>query len=84
MISVTTKKDINIRRIGVEQLLRAKYGSSFNPKNQWYEIDAFQSMATWCDKHDLVGNISVMAWLLNRAPMTMAAYNQQQWEIFAR
>jgi len=84
MISEVTKKDINIRHIGVEQLLRVKYGSSFDPNKLRYEIDAFQSMATWCDKHDLVGNTNVMAWMLNRNPMTMAAYIKQQWEIFAR
>jgi hypothetical protein len=84
MISEVTKKDINIRRIGVKQLLRMKHGSSFDPNKLRYEIDAFQSMATWCDKHDLVGNTNVMAWLLNRTPMTMAAYIQQQWDIFAR
>jgi nucleoside-diphosphate-sugar epimerase len=82
MISKVTKKDINVRRIGVEQLLRATYGSSFDPDELRYEIDAFQSMATWCEKHDLVGNTNVMTWLLNRHPMTMAAYIQQQWEAF--
>jgi hypothetical protein len=31
MIAEVTKKGINIRRIGVEQLLRGMYGSSFDP-----------------------------------------------------
>jgi hypothetical protein len=84
MISQVTKKEINIRRIGVEQLLRVKYGFSFDPDKLRHEIEAFQSMATWCDKYDLVGNTNVMAWLLNRDPMTMAAYIQQQWELFVR
>jgi hypothetical protein len=84
MLSEVTKKVVNIRRIGVEQLLHLKYGSSFDPDKLRYEIDAFRSMATWCDKYDLVGNTNVMAWLLNRNPMTMAAYIQQQWELFAR
>jgi uncharacterized protein YbjT (DUF2867 family) len=79
MISKVTKKDINIHRISVERLLRGVYGSSFDPDELQYEINAFQSMATWCDKHDLVGNTNVMTWLLNRNPMTMAAYIQQQW-----
>jgi uncharacterized protein YbjT (DUF2867 family) len=84
MISEVTKKDINIQRVDVEQLPRVKYGSSFDRDKLRYEIDAFQSMARWCDKYDLVGNTNVMAWLLNRNPMTMAAYIQQQWEIFDR
>jgi hypothetical protein len=84
MISEVTKKDINILRIGVEQLLHAKYGSSFDPDKLRYEIDAFQSMATWCDKYDLVGNTNVMAWLLSRNPITMATYIQRQWELFVR
>src|SRR5260370_5607568 len=84
MISEVTKKGINIRRIGVEQLPRGMYGSSFDPDKLRYEIDAFQSMATWCDKYDLVGNTNVMAWLLNRNPMSMSTYIQQQLEIFAR
>ena len=84
MISEVTKKDINIQRISVEQLLHAKHGSSFDADKLGYEIDAFRSMATWCDKYDLVGNTNVMKWLLNRSPMTMAAYIRQQWEIFTR
>ena len=82
MISEVTKKDINIQRISVERLLQAKYGSSFDADKLRYEIDAFRSMATWCDKYNLVGNTNVMKWLLNRDPTTMATYIRQQWEIF--
>ena len=82
MISEVTKRNINVERVSVEQLLRARYGSSFDADKLRYEIDAFRSMATWCDKYDLVGNTNVMKWLLDRNPMTMAAYIRQQWEIF--
>jgi hypothetical protein len=43
MISEVTKKDIDIQRISVEQLLRAKYGSSFDADKLRYEIDTFHS-----------------------------------------
>jgi len=84
MISQVTKSAISIQRIGVEQLLQAMYGSSYDPDKLRYEIEAFQSMANWCDKHDLLGNTNVMAWLLGRPPVTMEAYIRQQWKIFSR
>jgi hypothetical protein len=82
MISEVTKKNIYVERVSEEQLLRARYGSSFNADKLRYEIDAFRSMAKWCDKYDLVGNTNVMKWLLNRNPTTMAAYIRQQWDMF--
>jgi hypothetical protein len=42
MISEVTKKNINVERVSVEQLLRARYGSSFNADKLRYEIDAFR------------------------------------------
>lgn len=84
MISDVTKKDIKIQRLDATQLIQMMYGSAFDPDKLRYEIDAFQSMAIWCDKYDLVGNTNVMAWLLNRAPTTMFDYIRQQWEKFNR
>jgi hypothetical protein len=75
MVSEVTRKDINVQRTSVEPLLRAKYGPSFDADKLRYEIDAFRSMATWCDNYDLIGNTNAMKWLLNRDRTTMATYS---------